>query len=76
MRPFIESLRTPAYPEELRRFFSRFFLPTDDPERRARILAQAPSTPQHVVASAWEYAYFAYDDTPPRPRPAGCQYST
>ena len=28
MRPFIESLRTPAYQEELRRFFSGFFLPT------------------------------------------------
>ena len=62
MRPYIESLRTPAYPEELRRFFSGFFLPTDDPERKARILAQAPSTPQHVVASAWENGFFAYDD--------------
>ena len=61
MRPFIESLRTPAYPEELRRFFSGFFLPTDDPERKAHILAQAPSTPQHVVASTWENGFFAYD---------------
>jgi pimeloyl-ACP methyl ester carboxylesterase len=61
MRPFIESLRTPAYPEELRRYFSRFFLPTDDPERKSRILAQAPSTPQHVVASAWENGFFGYD---------------
>ena len=62
MRPFIESLRTPAYREELRRFFSGFFLPTDDdPERKARILAQVSSTPQHVVASAWENCYFAYD---------------
>ena len=62
MRPFIESLRTQAYPQELRRFFSSFFLPTDDdPERKARILAQVLSTPQHVVASAWEKCYFAYD---------------
>jgi len=62
MRPFIESLRTPAYPEELSRFFSGFFLPTDDdPERKARILAQVLSTPQHVIASAWENCYFAYD---------------
>jgi len=61
MRPWIESLQTPAYREELRRFFSGFFLPTDDPERKARILAQVLSTPQHVVASAWENCYFAYD---------------
>jgi pimeloyl-ACP methyl ester carboxylesterase len=61
MRPFIESLRTPAYPEELRRYFSRLFLPTDDPRRKARILAQMPSTPQYVVASAWEDGFFAYD---------------
>ena len=63
MRPFIESLRTPAYPEELRRYFSKFFLLTDDQERKARILNRAPSTPQHqhVVASAWEDGLFAYD---------------
>jgi len=61
MRPFIESLRTPAYQEKLRRFFSHFFLPDADPERKARILAQVLSTPQHVVASAWEKCYFAYD---------------
>ncbi len=63
MRPFIESLRSPAYPEELRRYFSKFFLPTDDQERKARILNRAPSTPQHqhVVASAWEDGLFAYD---------------
>jgi pimeloyl-ACP methyl ester carboxylesterase len=63
MRSFIESLRTPAYPEELRRYFSKFFLPTDDQERKARILNRAPSTPQHqhVVASAWEDGLFAYD---------------
>jgi pimeloyl-ACP methyl ester carboxylesterase len=61
MRPFIESLRTPAYQEELRRFFSTFFLPDADPERKARILAQVLATPQHVVASAWEKCYFAYD---------------
>ena len=30
-------------------------------ERKARILAQVLSTPQHVVASAWEKYYFAYD---------------
>jgi pimeloyl-ACP methyl ester carboxylesterase len=61
MRPFIESLRTPAYREELRRFFSGFFLLTDDQERKARILAQVLSAPLHVVGSAWERCYFAYD---------------
>jgi pimeloyl-ACP methyl ester carboxylesterase len=62
MRPLVESLRTTAYQVELRRFFSGFFLPTDeDPERKARILAQVLSAPQHVVASAWEECYFAYD---------------
>jgi len=61
MRPFIESLRTPAYPDELRGYFSRFFLPTDDRERKARILEAAPQTPQHVVASVWEDGFFVYD---------------
>jgi pimeloyl-ACP methyl ester carboxylesterase len=75
MRPFIESLRTPAYPEELRRFFSGFFLPTDDPERKARILAQAPSTPNTSSPRRGRTA-FSSTIAPPRPRPAGCQYST
>ena len=62
MRPYIESLRTLAYPDELRSYFSsRLFLPTDDAERKERILEAAPFTPQHVVASAWEDGFFVYD---------------
>ena len=61
IRSFIDSLWTPAYPEAMRGYFSRLFLPTDDGERKARILEAASRTPQHVVASAWEDGYFFYD---------------
>jgi pimeloyl-ACP methyl ester carboxylesterase len=50
MRPFIESLRTPAYPEELRRFFLGFFLPTDDPaEQEGTRLEVTPVDPAERV---------------------------
>ncbi len=52
IRPFMDSLRTPTYNDALRAYFSRFFLPTDDVERKKRIIEAATRTPQHVVASA------------------------
>ena len=62
MRSFLESLKTTAYREELRRYFStRLFLPTDDQERKERILEKIIQTPQHVVASAWANGFFNYD---------------
>jgi pimeloyl-ACP methyl ester carboxylesterase len=53
MRPFVESLRTPAYPEELRRFFLGFFLPTDDPaEQEGTRLEVTPVDPAERVTQA------------------------
>ncbi len=49
-----QGLRTPAYREVLRQFMELNFAPTDDPQRKARIVDQMASAPQHVVASAWE----------------------
>lgn len=61
MRPFIDSLRTPDYSDELRKYFLRLFLPTDDQGRKERILEAASKTPSHVVASAWMEGFFDYD---------------
>jgi pimeloyl-ACP methyl ester carboxylesterase len=54
LQPVTQGLRTPAYREVLRQFMELNFAPTDDPQRKARILDQMASAPQHVVASAWE----------------------
>ncbi len=54
MRDLFTRLRTPAYEAELRAHFARFFLKTDDPDRRAWILDAVARTPRHVVVSAWE----------------------
>jgi pimeloyl-ACP methyl ester carboxylesterase len=51
---FIRRMRGPEYREVARGFVEQMFLPTDDPARRARILEQMLSTPQHVMASAME----------------------
>jgi pimeloyl-ACP methyl ester carboxylesterase len=54
LQPVTQGLRTPAYQEVLRQFMELNFAPTDDPQRKARIVDQMASAPQHVVASAWE----------------------
>ncbi len=60
LQPVTQGLRTPAYREVLRQFMEFNFAPTDDPQRKARLLDQMTSAPQHVVASAWE-GMFAWD---------------
>lgn len=51
----VERLRLSNYKDELRRLVEDiFFLPTDDPERKERILAVMTATPHHVVVSAYE----------------------
>ncbi len=61
VRPVIAALKAPGYQKAARRFFAEaFFLPTDDAERKAAILAAMLATPQYVLASAFENI-FAWD---------------
>ncbi|RIK35399.1 MAG: alpha/beta hydrolase [Chloroflexi bacterium] len=51
----VEGLKSPAYRDVSRGFVSGgLFLPTDDPERKARIVEAMAAAPQHVMASAME----------------------
>ena len=51
----LEELRDPGYREVLRNYVANsLFTPTDDQERKKRILESMSSTPQHVVVSAFE----------------------
>lgn len=53
--PFLELLRGPDYRAALRRYVeTALFIPTDDPERKTRILDGMSSAPQHVLVSAFE----------------------
>lgn len=58
MQRFLEQLRDANYREfrELMRGFvsNVLFIPTDDQERKKRIVQQMSSAPQHVVVSAFE----------------------
>jgi pimeloyl-ACP methyl ester carboxylesterase len=55
VQPVMAQLRTPGYREVLRQFIGEaFFLPTDDPQRRAHLIDAMLATPQHVLASAFE----------------------
>jgi pimeloyl-ACP methyl ester carboxylesterase len=59
--PVITGLKGPDYREVQRRLVASVsFLPTDDPERKARIVEHMSSAPQRVMASAFE-DLFAYD---------------
>jgi pimeloyl-ACP methyl ester carboxylesterase len=61
VQPVLASLHTAHYREAVRRLLADvFFLPTDDPQRRAQIIDAMLATPQHVLASAFE-AIFAWD---------------
>ena len=51
----LKELRGPNYREVLRRYASRsLFIPTDDQQRKERILQIMSSAPEHVVVSAFE----------------------
>ena len=51
-RPFREALHGPDYASVATDFVRAMFLPTDDPDRRARITAGMLTVPQHVMASS------------------------
>src|SRR5215218_3924578 len=58
---FARALWEPGYRELAQRFVAdNLFIPTDDPERKARIVAAMADAPQHVMASAMEQL-FAWD---------------
>lgn len=60
---FLETLRGSGYREALRDFVANsLFIPTDDQERKNRVLKSMSSAPQHVVVSAFE-GLFDYDPT-------------
>jgi pimeloyl-ACP methyl ester carboxylesterase len=59
LRPACRQLWGPDYREAARRFTEDMFLPTDDPERRARIVARVLAQPQQVMASACEQTFAA-----------------
>jgi pimeloyl-ACP methyl ester carboxylesterase len=52
---FLERLQGPDYADALRSFVgSIFFLPSDNSVRKIRILEQMATTPQHVMAGAYQ----------------------
>ena len=52
---FLEEVRGPGYRETLRDYAANsLFIPTDDQERKVRILKGMPFAPRHVVVSAFE----------------------
>lgn len=52
---FVEALEGPDYRAAVTDYVDRvLFLPTDDPERKARISASMPETPRHVMVGAIE----------------------
>jgi pimeloyl-ACP methyl ester carboxylesterase len=60
-RQMLEGLASPAYREVLRQVTDAvIFLPTDDPERKARLVTAMSNTPQHILVSTWEN-FLAHD---------------
>ena len=54
-RQILEGLRSPAYREVIRHMADTMaFLPTDNQERKARIVEGMCATPQQVLVSSWE----------------------
>ena len=60
LQPVTQGLRTPAYREVLRQFLEGNFAPTDDPQRKARLVDQMVAAPQQVVVSTWD-GMFAWE---------------
>ena len=62
--PLQQALWGPQYREAQQQFVADFlFLPTDDSQRKAQIVAAMSSAPQHVMASAFENINLHYDTT-------------
>ncbi len=60
----LEALRGPNYRAAQRDFVAQvLFLPTDDPQRKARIVDAMSSAPQHVMASAYAALHEGWDST-------------
>lgn len=63
LTPITAALRSPDFRQTQRAFVaSTSFLPTDDVDRKERIIEHMASAPQHVMAGCWE-AMLAYDAT-------------
>jgi pimeloyl-ACP methyl ester carboxylesterase len=61
LRPVAEAMRGPRYREVAAELYASVFLPTDDAERKARIVETTSAVPQHVMSSAFEHHITAYD---------------
>ena len=62
VRALAASLQGPEYREKQRKFMSDFtFLPTDDPQDKARIIDVMSSAPQHVMGNALEHHILRWD---------------
>src|SRR5262249_41673551 len=61
LRPVAEAMRGPEYREAAAALYASVFLPTDNAERKARIVETTSSVPQHVMSSAFEHHITAYD---------------
>lgn len=60
-RQLLAGLGSPAYRQVIQQMAETLaFLPTDNQERKARIVAGMYATPQHVLVSTWEQ-FLAYD---------------
>lgn len=53
LAPLSEAINSPGYAQALQQFMSMSFLPSDDQERKARILQEMSTLPQHVVQRGW-----------------------
>jgi pimeloyl-ACP methyl ester carboxylesterase len=62
LRSLAESLHRPEYREAQRAFMGDFtFLPTDNPQDKARIIDLMSSAPQHVMANSLEHHILRWD---------------
>lgn len=52
--PLVEGFHSSAFREAQSQFVDSMFLPTDNPDRKARIKAGMVNTPQHVAVSAFD----------------------
>jgi hypothetical protein len=60
-RQHAAGLRGPDYQEVQQRYAEEFFLPTDDADIKARLVAGLSSLPRHVTLSAWEQHLLVWD---------------